>query len=437
MHWGNRTPGVTFVVEFVRSIMGDYPKDLQHFFVVGLSYKKSDSTVRSRFAISQEQYNAILEAAKVKGVSEIFVLSTCNRTELYAMASDLEVLVSLICETTGQTREEFRSFAYLYRAETAVQHLFQVASGLDSQILGDYEIVGQIKIAVKHAKEKGTIGPFIERLYNQVLQTSKLIKNNTALSSGSVSVSFAAIQYLKERVPDVAKKSVLLIGTGKIGRNTCKNLIDYLGCSNITLMNRTHEKAEQLAKELQISAMPASFLAQAVAETDIIIVASNAPEAIITAAHLNAGSNQWIIDLSIPNNVDPEVGQLEGKQLLNVDQLSRMKDETLLKRQADVPKALGIIAEQSSEFYDWCKMRKQLAVLGMVKLKLEEIHVNTLSADPQHTQWVYHTTFANTEEAASRIQKVLNTMAAKMRVRNQRGCHYLEAINDFMAFGAN
>lgn len=417
--------------------MGDYPKDLQHFFVVGLSYKKSDSAVRSRFAISQEQYDLIMENAQLKGVAELFVLSTCNRTEIYALAPDLDTLVNLICEATGQSAVEFRNFAYLYRAEIAVQHLFQVAAGLDSQILGDYEIVGQIKIAVKHAKEKAAIGPFIERLYNQVLQTSKLVKNYTALSSGSVSVSFAAIQYLKDKVPDVANKSVLLIGTGKIGRNTCKNLIDYLGCNNITLMNRTFEKAEKLAVELELAAMPTNQLEQAVAATDIIIVASNATEAIIRPKHLIAGTRQWIIDLSIPNNVAAEVAQVDGKELLNVDQLSRMKDETLQKRQAEVPRALAIIAEQTAEFYDWCRMRKQLAVLGQVKLKLEEIHVNTLSMDPQHTQWVYHTTFATTDEAASRIQKVLNTMAAKMRVKNQRGCHYLEAINDFMAFGAN
>lgn len=409
--------------------MGDYPKDLQHFFVVGLSYKKSDSAVRSRFAISQEQYDWILEQAKARGIAELFVLSTCNRTEIYAIAPELDALITLICEATGQSEEEFKQFAYLYRAENAVQHLFQVAAGLDSQILGDYEIVGQIKIAIKYAKEKAAIGPFIERLFNQVLATSKLIKNQTALSSGSVSVSFAAIQYLKDRVPDVANKSVLLIGTGKIGRNTCKNLIDYLGCTNITLMNRTHEKAEKLAKELDLAALPASFLAQTVADTDIIIVASNAAEAIIRPEHLKPGTEQWIIDLSIPNNVAPEVSEVDGKELLNVDQLSRMKDETLLKRQAEVPKALAIIAQQSGEFYDWCKMRKQLAVLGQVKLKLEEIHVNP--------QWVYTTTFTNTEEAAIRIQKVLNTMAAKMRVKNQRGCHYLEAINDFMAFGAN
>ncbi|MBZ5858586.1 glutamyl-tRNA reductase [Flavihumibacter profundi] len=403
--------------------MGDYPKDLQHFFVAGISYKKSDSGTRSRFAISNEQYAWILAAAKQRGIAELFILSTCNRTEIYGIARDIEQLVVLLCEATGESTQLFHSIAYLHRGKEAVQHLFEVATGLDSQILGDYEIVGQIKLAIKFSKENQGIGPFIERLYNQSLQTSKLVKNNTALSSGTVSVSFAAIQYLKEQVRDVAAKNVLLIGTGKIGRNTCKNLVDYLGCRNITLVNRTYEKARELAQELNIRALPAEQLNEGIADADIIVVAANADEPIIRAAQLTAPKQQWIIDLSIPNNVHPEVADLPLKNLLNVDQLSRMKDETLQMRMNEVPKARTIISTQMAEFLDWCKMRKQLAVLGQVKIKLEEIHTCT--------------TFTSSDDTAERIQKVLNTMAAKMRVRNERGCHYLEAINDFIAIGIN
>ncbi len=413
--------------------MGDYPKDLQHFFVAGISYKKSDSVVRSRFAINNEHYEWIITEAKRRGIAEIFVLSTCNRTEVYGIARDIDLLVSLICEATGQSAEEFRSIAYLLRGKDATQHLFEVAAGLDSQILGDYEIVGQIKLAVKQSKSKNGIGPFIERLFNQVLQTSKLIKNNTALSSGTVSVSFAAIQFLREQIADVADKNVLLIGTGKIGRNTCRNLIDYLGCRNITLVNRTHQKALDLASELNLESLPSEELYSAVSNADIIIVAANADEPIIRAAHLNGRQQQWIIDLSIPNNVHPEVAELAGKRLLNVDELSRLKDETLQKRMAEVPKALAIIEEQTAEFLEWCRMRKQLAVLVQVKLKLEEIH------STGNPEFLYNssTTTVPSEDASHRIQKVLNTMAAKMRVRNERGCHYLEAINDFIAVRAN
>lgn len=403
--------------------MGDYPKDLQHFFMAGVSYKKSDSVVRGRFAISTDQYQKLLLQSTLSSVAEVFVLSTCNRTEIYGLARDSEQLVELICAATGESAELFHSIAYIKRGKDAIQHLFEVAAGLDSQILGDYEIVGQIKTAIRVAKEAGTVGPLIERLYNQVLQTSKLVKNQTALSSGTVSVSFAAIQFLKEQVPEVANKKILLIGTGKIGRNTGKNLIDYLGCSDITLINRTHEKAVELASELGIKAEPVSRLNDCLSTADIIIVAANASEPIIGVNQVQNNKRQWIIDLSIPNNVHPDVASLAGKQLLNVDALSGMKDETLQKRMDEVPKALQIIGGQTGEFLEWCRMRKQLVVLGQVKRKLEEYNSAA--------------TFASDEEAAFRIQKVLNNMAAKMRQKNQRGCQYLEAINDFIGFGVN
>ncbi|GAO41784.1 glutamyl-tRNA reductase [Flavihumibacter petaseus] len=403
--------------------MGDYPKDLQHFFMAGISYKKSDSALRSRFAVSTEQYFRILSLAPAYQVAEVFVLSTCNRTEIYGIARDIEPLIQLLCEATGESASLFQSIAYTGRGKEATQHLFEVAAGLDSQILGDYEIVGQIKTAVKQSKDAGRIGPFLERLYNQVLQASKMIKNQTALSSGTVSVSFAAIQYLKDQVTDIASKHILLVGTGKIGRNTGKNLVDYLGCKQITLINRTAEKALTLARELGISARPAEDLDAVLQEADVIIVAANAQAPIVTPQQLPAGKQQWLIDLSIPNNVHPDTGLMPGKQLLNVDELSRMKDETLQKRLAEVPKALEIIAGLTAEFLEWCRMRKQLIVLGHVKRKLEEYNSTS--------------TFVASDEAAYRIQQVLNNMAVKMRQQNQRGCQYLEAINDFIGYGVN
>ena len=152
---------------------------------------------------------------------------------------------------------------------------------------------------------------------------------------------FSAIQYLKEKVPDVAAKKVLLIGTGKIGANTCRNLIDYLGCRQITLINRTHEKAVELATELGITAVSSDHLNSAIPDSDIIIVAANANDYLITAGHLDNSGQKWIVDLSIPNNVHPEVGNIPGKQLLNVDELSRIKDETLQKKAGRSTKGPG------------------------------------------------------------------------------------------------
>jgi len=151
---------------------------------------------------------------------------------------------------------------------------FPVAAGLDSQILGDYEIVGQLKQAVKFARERDFIGAFLERLVNCVLQSSKSIKNQTALSGGTVSVSFAAVQYIREKISVIGGKKILLLGIGKIGRITCRNLVDYLGTKEITLINRTEEKAFELAKETGVKSAPVEEMAVHIAASDIILVAT-------------------------------------------------------------------------------------------------------------------------------------------------------------------
>jgi len=228
-------------------------KDISSFFIVGINYKKTDASVRGDFAISNLQYASLLQLAPDFEVHELFILSTCNRTEIYGFADNYVQLIDLLCTQTKGSKKLFVELAYIKNGIDAIQHLFQVGSGLDSQILGDYEIVGQIKQAVKFSKEHLGISAFTERLVNGVLQSSKAIKNKTALSSGTVSVSFAAVQCIREIFPLAANKKVLLIGTGKIGRNTCKNLVDYLGAKNITLINRSEEKSFSLAEEMGLT----------------------------------------------------------------------------------------------------------------------------------------------------------------------------------------
>ncbi|MFY7899047.1 MAG: hypothetical protein ACOVNY_02610 [Chitinophagaceae bacterium] len=191
------------------------------FFVAGINYKKTDASVRGSFAISTDQYALLLTESKQMGIQELMVISTCNRTEIYGKAENIHDLVQLLCSKTTGSIETFYQLAYLKKGHEAVQHLFDVGAGLDSQILGDYEIIGQIKQAFKIAKQHEAIGAYLERLVNAVIQASKNIKNNTFLSGGTVSVSFAAIQFLKDNVAEVKDKKILLLGTGKIGRNTC------------------------------------------------------------------------------------------------------------------------------------------------------------------------------------------------------------------------
>ncbi len=402
-------------------------KDITKFCLAGINYKKTDAAIRGQFAISNEQYAAILQLAPSYGIDELFIVSTCNRTEIYGFAEHPSQLADLLCSQTEGSKETFNDLAYIKQGTEAVEHLFHVGAGLDSQILGDYEIVGQIKQAAKFAKEQDFLGAFTERLVNCMLQSSKAIKNQTALSGGTVSVSFAAVQYIREKVKAVKSKKILLVGTGKIGRNTCKNMVDYLGTKNITLINRTEEKAVTLAKELGLHAAPAEELAKHIAASDIILVATNATEPTILSAHLQGLGDKLIIDLSIPYNVETAAQELANVTLINVDELSRMKDETLAKRMAEVPRAKAILDEHKEEFIDWYEMRKHVPVLKAVKTKLKEIHTSPLFIPLYHH---HH----NTDE---KIQRVINGMASKMKEQDQKGCYYIEAINEFIATGTN
>jgi glutamyl-tRNA reductase len=396
--------------------------EMNRFFVAGINYKKTDTAIRGEFAIGAVQYTSLLQKANHAGLSELFVLSTCNRTEIYGLSPDADTLINLLCDETSGDAATFRQLCYVKQDNDAIEHLFAVGAGLDSQILGDYEIVGQMKLAVKFAREKEMTGSFIERLFNTVLQSSKVIKNETKLSGGTISVSFAAIQFLKETIKDTKNKKILLLGTGKIGRNTCKNLVDYLDTKNITLINRTNDKAILLAKEMGLRSAAYANMEEEVKEADIVIVATNADKAVITKESLLNSGPKVLVDLSIPNNIEPAAGLLQHITLVDVDDLSKINDQTLQQRRAEVPKALAIIQTHIDDFDEWLSMRKHVPVLKAVKQKLHDMHSSNLFPLSNRDSLVNQDT----------IQKVVNTVAVKMRNQHQPGCYYIEAINDFM-----
>lgn len=398
--------------------------DILKFCIAGINYKKADAELRSLFAISNQQYVSILNNAASFAISEVFVLSTCNRTEIYGFTDNADDLINLLClETPGDVKTFMRS-AYIKKGIEAIEHIFNVSAGLDSQILGDYEIVGQLKTAAKFSKQHGCIGAHFERLINTVLQCSKLIKNNTQLSGGTVSVSFAAIQYIKNYITEVSNKKILLLGTGKIGSSTCKNLVDYLGTNNITLVNRSPEKALELAKELELKTADISRLENEIDLADIILVATNSDKPVVLASHIKPGSRKLIIDLSIPFNVEESARHLPNVHLVNVDELSKLKDETLRQRQAEVPKAKALIAESMEEFIEWYKMRRHVPMLKHLKSKLKELHTYSIFPDANAT--VCETTLD------IKIQRVVNETACKIKETNTKGCQYIAAINDFI-----
>lgn len=399
----------------------------EEFIVTGINYKKTDAVVRGQFAINNEQYATLLASATRFGVSDMFIVSTCNRTEVYGFATSPRSFIELICSVCEGDVATFESMAYIKKGQPAIMHLYQVAAGLDSQILGDYEILGQIKNAVKHAKNAGYIGQFMERLLNSVLQASKAVKTNTALSGGTVSVSFAAVQCMKEYAGqkgiEPSGLKVALIGTGKIGRVTCRNVIDYLHTRSITLVNRTEATAQALAAELQINSTPLENLSDAVADANVILVSTNAGKAILTAEHVAGKGEKLIIDISVPCNVSAEAQVLPGITFVNVDHLAKRKDETLQKRSAEIPKALAIIEENLNDFNDWCEMRRHVPVIRDMKHKLLAIPFQPIHRNPTSTE-------AKPEE---KVQKVLNNLAMNIRNGNTPGCFYIQAINEYIA----
>ena len=343
------------------------------FYAIGLNYKKADAKIRGLFSIDDTAKQNIITQAKEDGIPSLTIISTCNRTELYGFAQHPFQLIKLLCQHTNGTVEEFEKVAYIYKNHDAVSHLFTVGTGLDSQILGDFEIISQLRNSFRESKKHDIFNPFMERLANAVIQASKRIKNETKISSGATSVSFAAVQYIMSKVQDVSEKNILLFGTGKIGRNTCENLVKHTKNDHITLINRTKETAEKIAGKFNLVVKDYSDIQSEIAQTDVLIVATGAQQPTISKELLYLKRPLLIIDLSIPKNVSDDVLDNEFVTLLHLDDLSAVTDETLEQRASQLPQARKIIAEIEKEFNQWADNRKFAPTIRALKIKLVEI----------------------------------------------------------------
>ena len=328
------------------------------FYAVGLSYKKADAEMRGKFSLDDKAKQNLLHQAKEEGLESLVVTSTCNRTEIYGFAQHPFQLIKLLCENSQGTVEDFQKVAFVYKNTEAITHMFRVGTGLDSQILGDFEIISQLKNAFVQSKELNLANAFLERLVNAVIQASKKIKTDTQISSGATSVSFASVQYIFKNVEDISNKNILLFGTGKIGRNTCENLVKHSKHEHITLINRTKDKAEKIANKLNVIVKDYADLQLEIQKADVLVVATGALNPTVDKAILNLKKPLLILDLSIPKNVNENVNELDGVTLVHMDQLAQMTDETLENRKKHIPAAEAIIEEIKDEFMAWTKQRK-------------------------------------------------------------------------------
>lgn len=340
------------------------------FYVIGISYKKADAKLRGLFNLSPTKKANLLNQAKSLGIEGLLTTSTCNRTEVYGLVKEPSILVNLLCENTDGNKESFDKVAYTFKNQEAISHMFNVGAGLDSQILGDFEIISQLKLSAKISKKYNLLDAFLERLVNSVLQASKRIKNETKLSTGATSVSFASVQYILNSVSKINEKNILLFGTGKIGRNTCENLIKHTKNEHITLINRTLEKAEKLAGKFKVLAKNYSQLQEEIAKADVLIVATGAQNPTIDKELIVSEKDLLILDLSIPKNVSENVKKLPNVELIHLDELSSITDKTLKERKNQIPAARTIISEIQDEFETWLENRKFAPTIKALKEKL-------------------------------------------------------------------
>jgi glutamyl-tRNA reductase len=403
-------------------------QSLSRFFVAGINYRHATVTERSLFSITQNAYGDILKAAQKKGIRSLFALSTCNRTELYGYCHSENILPDLLFQHTKGTADIFREAGFTRQGHEALKHLFHVAAGLDSHIIGDYEVLGQLKSAIALSRKQGMIGPVMDRTINFALQASKSVKSNTQLSTGTVSVSYAAIEWLK-KIENIESKKILLYGTGKFGTTLAKNLKHYLHTSSVTIINRTDETARLLADSLSLLWKPFSHLTMETKKTDIIIVCTNATEYTLLPQFLTGEKSQWILDLSVPENVAPGIKNILGTRVTGIDEVSQVLQATVTKRKGEIPKALSIIEQYQHEFYEWLKLQRHVPLINDIKGKLyalgETYFCSITGGRPDSGPDILN----------SRVNKTVGSLAMNLRYKTEKGCHYINAINEFLQPG--
>ncbi|MGJ7031224.1 glutamyl-tRNA reductase [Niabella hirudinis] len=401
---------------------------LDRFCIAGINYHKADAATRGLFSITGDAFITLGKSAKAMGLKSVFVVSTCNRTEIYGFAESVMQLVELLVPHTNGDKAAFYECGYFKNGEEALQHLFNVAAGLDSQILGDYEILGQLKRAVDTARGQHLIGPVMDRMLNFAFQASKKIKTETNLSDGTVSVSFAAIELLQQ-MKDIEQKKVLIIGAGKFGVNVCKNLNTYLPHTSVTIMNRTDAVAKQIAAGHQVHFAPYAGKAAAVQASDIVIVCTNANEPTVMPGLVAAGTPKLFLDLSVPVNVHPDIRNIEQVTVIDVDEISStILDRTLAKRKAEVPRALSIIEHFKKEFLGWLREHHYALHLKTWKNKLREIDLLQTTV----CEFYKDKELINETERVMRAQKAVKQLAVNLKIRQDKGCQFISSINDYL-----
>lgn len=396
-------------------------RNIEHFVVLGTNFTKADTQIRSKYAITKPESKELYDNAVSAGFSDFFMLSTCNRTEFYACAPVSE-LKNLVAQQLSVSEEAFDEYFYVLNGMEAVRHFFYVVSGLDSQIIGDYEIVCQVKSALDEAREHGLIGTITDRISNFAYQAQKKVKAHTNLSSGKYSVSYAAAELMFHENETQDFKNILLVGTGDFGSTVARNLRHYFPEINLTLTNRTLDKAEKLANQVNAQVLLFEQFRANLDWFDVIITTVGLENYLIEAKDIITTSKKLFLDLSVPQAINPEVKEISGIRLYSVDEVSSFHNELLQQRKLEIPRAQKIVEVFIHQLIEWQHVYSHREIILSYKEKVKNLI------------YAYQATHADIEamDQETKIEKTFSGLIQEIRESGYAGCRMIETINNLV-----
>jgi glutamyl-tRNA reductase len=352
-----------------------------HISCIGLNHHTASVRLREQLALNEEQARAALARLGCGQVSEVLselvILSTCNRTELYAVSPQpaRESLEIFLEEATGIRRAVFHPHLYDYQDLEAARHLFEVAAGLDSLVIGEPQILGQVTRALELARGQGAAGAMLNRLFLAAIHAGKRARTETAISRNPASVSSLAAAMAEKAIGDIHHAHIVILGAGEMAELTVETLRKR-GAGQIRVVNRTLERARALAERWNADASTFEFLPQALSEADILIASTGAPHTLISAEMIRALHRTRplvLIDIAVPRDIDPACADLPGVSLYDIDSLNAQLEHSLAERLAEVPRVRAILEEELSRFAEYLRSLDLLSLIAELRQQAEQI----------------------------------------------------------------
>jgi glutamyl-tRNA reductase len=352
--------------------------------VIGLNHKTAHVELRERLAFNGPKFEeAVLGLKGLPEVREVALLSTCNRVEIYSSVSNTteatEAVKGFLSTFHAINRTDFERALYAYTDVEAVRHVFRVASSLDSMVVGEPQILGQIKDTFEFALGKKTTGILLNRLMKKAISTAKRVRTETRIAENAVSISFAAVELAKKIFTELSGKSFLLLGAGEMAELAARHLVNN-GVKDVIVANRTYERGCELAQEFCGRAVKFEDMLSQLMHVDIVICATNAPTYVIRKDQMHKVMKDrrhrpvFVIDITAePRNIDPEINKIDNVYLYNIDDLQDVVDSNVLGRKKEAEKAEGIVEEEVAKFMQWMSSLNSVPVIVALRKKAEDI----------------------------------------------------------------